>query len=196
MRLIGILLLAPVLLLSCSARSPQQSPPLAGTTYARIPQPKINVSRLEKRIHDLVNGERRKQGLSPLTWDDRLGRIAREYSKDMSRRNFFSHDAPGGGDFSDRYKRAGYECAIRQQGVIHLGAENILLNHLYDKVTTVNGVPYYDWNSEEKIAETTVKGWLGSPGHRKNILTPYWRNEGIGVFIAPDDKVYITQNFC
>ena len=60
----------------------------------------------------------------------------------------------------------------------------------------MNGAAYYDWNSQEKIAETTVQGEMKSPGHKKNILTPYFKAEGIGVVIAPDDKVYITQNFC
>jgi len=41
-----------------------------------------------------------------------------------------------------------------------------------------------------------VRGWMDSPGHRKNILTPHWRNEGVGVFLSPDEKVFITQNFC
>ncbi len=192
----GVVLLAAAPLPSCSVGVPRGDSDRAGTTYRQTPKPRIDVSRLERRIHDLVNAERRRHGLSSLSWDGRLGAIAREHSKDMHRRNFFSHDSPEGHDFSVRYNRSGYQCAVRQQGAIHLGAENILLNHLYDKVTTVNGVPYYDWNSEEKIAETTVKGWLGSAGHRKNILTPYWKNEGIGIFISPDDKVYITQNFC
>ncbi|MBS1128555.1 MAG: serine protease, partial [Nitrospirae bacterium] len=39
-------------------------------------------------------------------------------------------------------------------------------------------------------------GWMNSQGHRKNILTPHWLNQGIGVFISTDDTVYITQNFC
>jgi uncharacterized protein YkwD len=60
----------------------------------------------------------------------------------------------------------------------------------------VNGIAHYDWNSEGKIAETTVQGWMNSRGHRKNILFSHWRSEGIGVAIAPDGKVYITQNFC
>ena len=160
------------------------------------PQPRINIAGLEKRIHDLINKERRKQGLSQLAWDDRLAQIARRHSQDMASKNYFSHNSPDGRDFSDRYKQAGYTCGVRVGRTIHTGAENILQNNLYDSVTTVNGVAYYDWNSEQKIAETTVQGWMNSPGHRKNILTPHWRNEGIGVVIAPDDKVYITQNFC
>jgi uncharacterized protein YkwD len=33
-------------------------------------------------------------------------------------------------------------------------------------------------------------------GHRQNILTPHWETEGIGVFITPDGRVLLTQNFC
>jgi uncharacterized protein YkwD len=37
---------------------------------------------------------------------------------------------------------------------------------------------------------------MKSPGHRKNILTPHWGKEGIGITISPDGKEYVTQNFC
>ncbi len=159
--------------------------------------PSINGLELEIKIHDLINKERRKQGLSLLAWDDALSNIARKHSRDMAKRNYFSHDTPEGHDFSYRYSEAGYSCSIRGQGHISYGgAENIFQNNLYDRVTIVNGIPYYDWNSEDTIAESTVRGWMNSRGHRKNILAPYWRTEGIGVAILPDGKVYITQNFC
>jgi len=74
--------------------------------------------------------------------------------------------------------------------------ENIFQNNLYDRVMITNGVRQYDWNSVDRIAETTVDGWMKSPGHRKNILMPHWVSEGLGVSVSPDDKVYITQNFC
>lgn len=60
----------------------------------------------------------------------------------------------------------------------------------------MNSVAYYYWNSSDKIAGKALEGWMKSPGHRKNILTPHWKREGIGVEISADDKVYITQNFC
>lgn len=159
-------------------------------------KPAINVSQLEKQIHSLINKERRKNGLSPLEWDDRLSGIARKHSADMAKRNYFEHHSPEGHDFSYRYKDSGYTCAVHADRMTFLGAENILQNNLYDSVTTVNGTAYYDWNSQEKLAVTTVNGWMNSPGHRKNILTPYTKSEGIGVVIGPGDKVYITQNFC
>jgi uncharacterized protein YkwD len=179
--------------LSSCAPSPLRTGPGA---LKQRPQPTINSSSLEQRIHLLINNERRKQGLTQLEWDDRLAGIGRKHSRDMAKRNYFDHYSPEGHDFSYRYQQEGYSCAIRIGHTIHTGAENIALNHLYDSVTTVNNEAFYDWNSQEKIAETTVQGWMKSPGHRKNILTPHWRHEGIGISISPDDRVYITQNFC
>lgn len=151
---------------------------------------------MERRIHALINHERVKQGLSPLAANEVLSGIARGHSKDMASRRYFSHDSPEGHDFSFRYRQGGYTCSLRIGNTVHGGAENIFLNIRFNSVTTVNGKAYYDWNSEEQIAGTTVQGWMDSPGHRKNILTPHWRSEGIGVFLSPDDKIYITQNIC
>ena len=159
-------------------------------------KPRISIPQLEKRIHTLVNNERRRYGLTALAWDDALAGIASKHSYDMEKRKYFAHTTPEGFDFSYRFNQAGYRCTITEGTIIYAGAENLMLNNLYNSVTTVNGNVYYDWNSLAAIAETTVKGWMQSPGHKKNILTPQWRHEGIGVAISPDDKVYITQNFC
>jgi uncharacterized protein YkwD len=160
------------------------------------PQPAVSAARLERAIDDLVNRERRAHGLKPLAWDGPLAAVARGHSKDMARRNYFSHDSPEGDGFEARYRDAHYRCMLRTGNVIHLGAENLARGNLYASVTTLNGIKYYDWNSEQKIAHATVAGWMASPGHRANILTAHWRHEGIGVVIAPDQKVYVTQNFC
>jgi uncharacterized protein YkwD len=189
----GLLLFLMIHLVSCATPQPGRT----GRIPERGNRPSITILELEKNIHDLINRERQKHGLSPLVWNDTLSIIARKHSQDMARRNYFSHDTPEGHDFSYRYGQAGYSCAVRGQGnIYYIGAENIFQNNLYDRVVFVDGVVHYDWNSEGKIAKTTVRGWMDSKGHRKNILTPHWRSEGIGVAIAPDGKVYITQNFC
>ena len=77
-----------------------------------------------------------------------------------------------------------------------MGAENIFQNNLYNSITYYGGVPSYDWNTQEEIAESTVQGGMNSSGHRRNILTEYWKSECIGVVISNDDKIYITENFC
>ncbi|MGZ8095064.1 MAG: CAP domain-containing protein, partial [Methylosarcina sp.] len=77
-------------------------------------------------------------------------------------------------------------------------AENIFLNHLYDKVvkTVQAGITLnqeYGWNSQEKIAHLTVQGWMKSPLHRKNILSPLYDRHGIGVAIS-GGEVLITED--
>jgi uncharacterized protein YkwD len=186
-------LFVALVLFSCQTAHPTAPAPLHPQTGQK---PSIRAQDLEQRIHDLINRERAAHGLSRLGLDDALSRIARGHSSDMAKRSYFSHDSPEGRDFSFRYREQGYACAIRTGKTIHLGAENIALNHLYSSVTTINGVASYDWNSLEQIAGSTVQGWMNSSGHRKNILTPHWLNQGIGIFITTDGTVYITQNFC
>ena len=166
------------------------------TARQQKPQPKVEVADLAKRIHAQINEHRNKHGLQSLAWNDALSRIAAKHSRDMANRNYLDHHSPDGKSFSDRYWQNGYSCEIRAASEIHTGAENIALSRLYNSTTTENGVTYYHWNSVQEIALKTVDGWMNSPSHRENILTPYWRQEGIGVEIGPGNNIYITQNFC
>jgi uncharacterized protein YkwD len=188
-RVLRFLGLLAVLLFAARAAHPE-------VPAGQKPRPSVKATDLALRVHARINEERVRQGLSPLAWDKALSRIAAGHSRDMARRKYLAHDSPEGQGFPQRYHQAGYTCRIRIGRTIHGGAENIALNHLYDSVTTVNGTAHYDWNSSEKIARKALEGWMKSPGHRKNILTPRWRREGIGVEIGLDHKVYITQNFC
>ncbi len=195
MRCIGLLIII-IALLFCQAAKPvcaqmEISPPMGRD------RPDIRIAEIEKHIHDLINREREKNGLSSLAFNKSLKEIARRHSEDMAGRNYFSHYSPEGHGFSDRYKQVGYVCKISGKGMSYFtGAENIYQNNLYNRVRIVNGIKYYDWNLPETIAETTVEGWMNSPEHRKNILMPHWQGEGIGVAISSDGKIFITQNFC
>ncbi len=158
----------------------------------------IDKSKLEKQVHELTNQYRIQNGLGALSWDDKLSNVARSHSEDMASRNYFAHETPEGKNPTDRGVSHGYTCQKVIGMLIYSGiAENIFQNNLYDKVWTANGIPTsYEWNTQDEIASSTVDGWMDSPGHRKNILTETIDKEGIGVAIASDDKVYITQNFC
>ena len=159
-------------------------------------KPVIDILELEADIHNLINNERQKYGLSPLVYDDELAQIARDHSLDMATRNYFSHDNPEGQGPTERAKVAGYNC-YKNFGTSYRDGigENIFQNNLYNGVTYYNGVPVYDWNSQSEIASSTVIGWMNSPGHRQNILDSSYDKEGIGIAISSDDKVYITQDF-
>lgn len=180
--------------LSCS--SPPPSFPKHDSYPSGVKPPPIAIDSLEKQIHELVNRERRAKGLPVLAWNGRLADAARRHSSDMATRGYFSHQSPEGGDFSRRYRDAGYSCQVPAPNGIYTGGENIFQNSLYSRIITENGRARYDWNSANVISETTVKGWMNSAGHRKNILMPYWKSEGIGIAVSPDGKIYITQNFC
>jgi len=154
---------------------------------------------LERKIHDLINEQRIENGLSPLIWDENLAKIARYHSEDMARRNYFSHVSPEGEDLEARYKKFSYLCRISAGNLIYSGGENIFLTHIYslyyyDPLT--GEVTGYVFNSINNISYEVVNGWMNSPGHRQNILTPFFLREGIGVYVDSDGEIYITEDFC
>jgi len=152
-------------------------------------KPEIRIPDLERHIYESVNVERRANDREPLGWDDILGTLARAHSEDMAARGYFKHVNPEGQTPMKRLEEAGYtKC--------RLVGENIFQINLYAHATTERKRTTYAWNSMEKIAATTVKGWVDSPDHRQNILQSTYTLSAVGVAIATDDKVYITQIFC
>lgn len=190
--LIRAALLAAIVLAPPSAGARPDAPP----KLVQKPQPRVSPERLEKSIHALVNRERAAKGLQPLVWDAKLAAIARGHSADMSRRGYFAHASPEGANFDARYAGARYRCHVPVGDVVHGGAENIARDDLWAKITTLGDRKVYDWHSEDELAKRTVGGWMKSPGHRANILTPHWLHEGLGVRVTRDLKVYVTQDFC
>lgn len=135
------------------------------------------------KIHDLINEQRSSNGLRQLGWHPKLGQAATNHSDDMATSGYFSHDSPNGSDFTRRYAQVGFSCQIPISSMMYSGgAENIFM---------LEG--YY---GEDTIAREAVEGWMNSQGHRDNILTPYFLNEGIGIGVADDGTIYITQDFC
>jgi uncharacterized protein YkwD len=172
-------------------------PPSVGISIDGNPYT-ISTTGLEQRVHELINQQRTISGLAPLFLDSALSDIARDHSEDMAARNYFAHVDPGGENPTDRGADAGYTCRKDYASYYTYGiAENLFQNNLYSSATYYsNRRTEYDWSSPEEIALTTVSGWMNSTGHRENILTPSFDREGIGVAIAPDNKVYITEDFC
>ena len=192
-------LLVIMLFTACASAGRERSSPAskaATSALSGAAKPDTDISRLEMKIHALINKERKKRGLSALAWSEDLHRIARRYSRDMARRVFFSHHDPEGRGFMDRYNDEGFACKRKVGNATCLGAENIAQENLYASVVYLNGVPAYNWNSEDEIARSVVKSWMKSKGHRENILTSYFRQQGIGIAISDDGRVYVTENFC
>ena len=88
-----------------------------------------------------VNGERASAGCDPLRVDPRLTAAAQEHSEDMDRRDYMGHENPEGEGPADRALRHGYDA---------WGAENVA--------------------EGQTSAAQVMDAWMGSRGHRDNIL--------------------------
>lgn len=176
-----------------------------------VSPPPVGPRDLEIRVSELINVERVKEKLKPLKIDPKLSEIARHHSSDMARRGFFDHVNPDGKGPTERGLVAHYKCVkhlapyISQDanGNVFQGeyvaeglAENIFQNNLYSRVIISGTHKTYEWNTADKIARTTVDGWMASPGHRQNILSIRYEKTAVGVVIAANSQVLITQMFC
>jgi len=133
-------------------------------------------------IHYEVNEVRKLHGLKPLSWSSTIAEIAKNYSQDMSERNYLSHISPEGKDVAYRYEQANFVCARElSNGDILKGAENLAEISYPDDLTG--------------IGTRIVQSWMDSPSHKQNLLFKEYGKEGIGVVIS-DDVLHITQNFC
>jgi len=114
----------------------------------------------------MVNQERQKAGLPPLTIDYKLQNIAIVHAQDMLFRGYFSHNTPEGKTPFDRMNDAGI--AYQYAG------ENLALSANVD---------------------TSMAGLMHSPGHKANILSPNFQKIGIGVLNAGVDGEMFAQEF-
>jgi uncharacterized protein YkwD len=146
---------------------------------------------IERAVFADTNQERGRNGLSALTWDDALAKIARDHSKDMAANDFFSHENPAGEDPTARAIRHGYTTRKDLGGGWYSDgiAENI------GKMPTGNVIGQgYVSNDAQSVAKAQVDSWMDSPGHRSNILNSGYTRLGVGV--AYDGTYYyITQDF-
>jgi uncharacterized protein YkwD len=132
--------------------------------------PSCEPTPLETRTFDAINGERKKAGLPPLEFSERLRQIARCHTGDMVERGVLDHQDKDGRMIENRLgKRLDW---------IEVG-ENIARNKGY----------------EDAVAEA-VRGWMESPAHRKNILSEKFEETGIGAEVSEQDGyTYFTQVF-
>ena len=187
---------------TAAASSPSSPPrlpeptPTPGNGEMSLDSPQL-AQELAYLVHQLINEEREKQGLGPLQYDAELASIAEAHSNDMAMHSYFSHVNLAGEDPTDRGAQQGYNCRKDYGSHYTYGlAENIHQGWLYGSITYIGAAVIKDWHSVEELATIAVQGWMNSPGHRANILNRSYDKEGIGVAVAPDERVYFTQNFC
>lgn len=121
---------------------------------------------LEAAMLQMLNKERAAQGLPPLKADPEMQKLARDHSREMLARGYFSHVSPEGKDLSDRMR-------AEHLGYLQAG-ENLAL------APSLAGAH---------------QGLMHSPGHRANILRKQFGRVGIGILDGGEHGLMVTQDF-
>ena len=108
----------------------------------------------EQQVANLVNKERTQRGLSSLTYNWALAKMAEDKAKDMYNNNYFSHTSPTyGSPFQ----------MMKSYGVSYTAAgENIAKG--------------------QRTPQEVMNAWMNSSGHRANILNANYNQIGVGYY--------------
>jgi uncharacterized protein YkwD len=105
-------------------------------------------------------GAKRMQAARPLNWSPALAEAAEQHSVDMAARRYFDHVSPDGKRVAQRVSAQGYKW--RSVGENIAGGD-----------TTVTGV---------------LSGWLRSPAHCENMMSPAFADVGVACVRQPGSK--------
>lgn len=142
-------------------RQENESVELGFVTDETFPDPGV-----ERRMFDLVNAERFKEGVAPLVMDQSLVEVARRHGSDMFRRGYFAHISPEGTNVGDRAAEA---------------------NVAYEKIGE-----NLAFAPDVSMAHT---GLMKSDRHRMNILSGQFTRIGVGVQNAGASGLMFVQVF-
>lgn len=123
----------------------------------------------EARIFALINAERQHQGLPALVYNAQLDRMAKIQAANMARLQKMAHTLP-------------------ESQTPTLGSRATYVGYPFGRLSenVAEGYPN---------AETVVKGWMTSSGHRHNLLDAGVEETGIGIARAPGGGLYFCQVF-
>lgn len=143
-----------------------------------LPQTDARLAKLEADMVELVNAERAKAGLKPLTIDDKLANVARAHSAEMRDKTYFAHESPTA-ELREPIDR--YQSALNERPRVI--AENI----------------FRSWGAQRQITMSEIReghdSLMHSPGHRDNILYAEVTHIGIGFAANGRGDLWITQMF-
>lgn len=155
--------------------APPAPPPVAPARPAPPPPPgteiisDCGISRLRDTVLRQVNlaraaarscGAKKMQPARALEWNRALAEAAEQHSVDMAARRYFDHASPEGHRVSQRVTAQGYKW--RMVGENLAGGD-----------TTVSGV---------------ISGWLNSPEHCLNMMSPAYADIGVSCVRQPGSK--------
>lgn len=168
---------------SCGTMAKKAKPPVARTTITPAVEPRLDLqpasdspapaddraakdAREVAKVVEEHNTIREGEGRPPLKVDPKLTKAARRHAADMAANGEMSHKGSDGSSPFDRIEAAGYDSKR--------AAENVAAGEFGDK--------------------TPMDLWMGSSGHKKNILGDY-EQIGVARATAKDGKVYWCVTF-
>jgi len=113
----------------------------------------------------LTNQQRKEQGVPELVANEQLCQVARKHAARMAALGTLDHTLDGI-TFDKRIEATGYRCSA--------AGENI---------------------SNAPSAELSLAGWMKSPGHRGNIMSPGYTEVGVATATSANDRRYWVQVF-
>ncbi|WP_106767889.1 CAP domain-containing protein [Paenibacillus faecalis] len=122
-------------------------------------------STFASQVVTLVNKEREKAGLKPLTVHEGLTKMAVDKAKDMNDNKYFDHNSPTYGSPFDMMKQYGISYSY--------AGENIAMG--------------------QRTPEEVMNSWMNSEGHRQNILSPNFTMIGVGYYNGYWVQEFISQ---
>ncbi len=122
-------------------------------------------SSFEDQVAQLVNAERAKNGLRPLTHRADLKSVAEKKAQDMINSNYFSHTSPNYGSPFDMMKTFGISYSA--------AGENIAKG--------------------QTTPQEVMNSWMNSSGHRANILNSSYDCIGVGFYQGAWVQMFIKS---
>lgn len=125
-------------------------------------------------LFEHANNFRQSHGVQPLTWSSKLELSSWNWAEIMSQTGIFAHSIPGQPQMGERVERCGYAFrSIR---------ENIAC---FD----------YPGLGHVPLAAMVHDGWVNSPGHRENLLSPDVTELGVATVQDSSGTYWFVQNF-
>ena len=121
---------------------------------SNVSSPSTPSSSYANQVVTLVNQERAKAGLKPLTSDGPLTAMAMDKAKDMYSNGYFDHTSPTYGSPFDMMKAYGIKYTY--------AGENIAKG--------------------QRDPQEVMTAWMNSAGHRQNILNPNYTKIGVAYY--------------
>ncbi len=136
----------------------------------------------ETEVVRLVNEIRAENGLNPLKVDEDLTRSARYHAWDMATHDYYDHATKrkdNNGDWVIVYAKASVRIKKFMADSSFSAGENIAAG--------------------QRSPEEVMYEWMNSPGHRTNILSPFYTHIGVGYYAPEKHRYrfphYWVQNF-